>query len=48
MGTSKGQLIVYDITSDVEKSRFSIEVKVAAHLPHSGPQDQKFGQLGKQ
>jgi hypothetical protein len=49
VGTSKGVLCVCRIDVEDEegvKSHTVMEMK--AHPPYSGPQDERFGQLGKQ
>ena len=49
VGTSKGMLCVYQLIKlGKEDLSYRVVVVMKAHLPQLGPQDQRFGQLGKQ
>ena len=50
IGTSKGMLIVYELLESEreEDLKYNTVIEMNAHPPQPGPQDQRFGQLGKQ
>ena len=48
VGTSTGDLLTYDIQSGSDRGELNVVARIKAHTPHSGPQDKRFGQLGKQ
>ena len=48
VGTSKGMLCVYAIEVGRGHIKHKTVLEMNAHPPQQGPQDQRFGQLGKQ
>lgn len=50
VGTSKGMLVVYQLLESEreEDLQYNTVIEMSAHPPQPGPQDQRFGQLGKQ